>query len=73
MFKISELGVSKFSFPSLYLFHIENPNGMPILPLTLKLELRHFGKCVVLESGIQLAFSVWKGRSERKPKFNTLK
>jgi hypothetical protein len=51
MFKTSHLGVSKFGFLSLCSFRTENPNGMPILPLTPKLKLRHFGNGVVLESG----------------------
>jgi hypothetical protein len=33
MFKTSHVGVSKFGFLLLCLFHAENLNGMPILPL----------------------------------------
>jgi hypothetical protein len=73
MFKTSHLGVSKFGFLSLCSFCTENHNEMPILPLTPKLKLRHFGNGVVLESRIKLAFSVRNGQSERKPKFDTPK
>jgi hypothetical protein len=70
MFKTSHLGVSKFGFLSLCPFCTENPNGMPILPLTPKLKLRHFGNSVVLESGVKLAFFVRNGQSKGKPKFD---
>ena len=73
MFKTSHLGISKFGFLLLYPFRIENPNGMPILPLTLKLKLCRFGNNIVLESEVKLAFFVQKGQSERKPKFDTPK
>jgi hypothetical protein len=43
---------------------------MSILPLIPKLKQRHFGNGVVLESGVKLAFSVWRGKSKRKPKFD---
>jgi hypothetical protein len=42
-------------------FCIENPNGMSILLLTLKLKLRCFENGIVLESGVKLAFSVRNG------------
>jgi hypothetical protein len=58
MFKISHLGVLKFGFLSLCSFRKENPNEMPILPLTPKLKLRRFGNDVVLDSMVKLAFSV---------------
>jgi hypothetical protein len=61
MFKTSYLGVSKFGFLSLRPFRTENPNGMPILPLTSKLKLHHFGNGIVLELEVKLAFSVYKG------------
>jgi hypothetical protein len=70
MFKTFYLGVLKYGFLSLCPFRTENPNGMPILPLTPKLKLRHFGNGVIFESGVKLTFSVWKGQSERKPKFD---
>jgi hypothetical protein len=73
MFKTSHLGVSKFDFLSLCPFHTEKPNAVPILPLTPKLKSCHFGNGVVLELGVKLTFSVWKGQSERKPKFDTTK
>jgi hypothetical protein len=55
MFKTSHLGVSKFGFLSLCLFRTENPNKMPILLLTQKLKLSHFGNGVVLKSRVKLA------------------
>jgi hypothetical protein len=58
MFKAFHLGVSKFGFLSLYPFRIENPNRMPILPLTPKLKLHRFENGIVLDSRIKLAFSV---------------
>jgi hypothetical protein len=73
MFKTSRLGVSKFGFLSLCPFHTKNYNGMPILLLTPKLKLRHFGNYIVLESGVKLAFFIRKGQRERKPKFDTAK
>jgi hypothetical protein len=73
MFKTYHLSASKFGFLSFYPFRIKNLNGMPILPLTPKLKLRRFGNGVVLELGVKLAFSIWKGKSERKPKFDTFK
>jgi hypothetical protein len=73
MFKTYHLSVSKFGFLSFCPFRIKNLNEMPILPLTPKLKLRYFGNGVVLESGVKLEFSIWKGKSERKPKFDTSK
>ena len=49
MFKTSHLDVSKFDFLSLCLFHTENLNGMPILPMTPKLKLHRFENDVILE------------------------
>jgi hypothetical protein len=75
-FKTSHLGVSKFDFLLLCPFQIENPNGMPILPLAPKLKPRRFGNGVVLESGVKLALRrifCTKEESEGKPKFNTPK
>jgi hypothetical protein len=73
MFKTFHLGVSKFGFLSLCPFHTENPNGMPILPLTPKLKLHRFGNGVVLELGVKLLFYVRNGQNERKSKFDTPK
>jgi hypothetical protein len=64
MFKTSHLGVSKFSFLSLYSFCTENPNEMLILPMTSKLKLRHFGNGLVFESGVKLTFFVRNGQSK---------
>jgi hypothetical protein len=73
MFKTFYLDVSKFNFLSLCPFCIENPNGIPILPLTQKLKLCRFENGAILESVVKLAFSVRNGQSERKSKFDTPK
>jgi hypothetical protein len=58
MFKIFQLGVSKFDFLSLYPFCTKNFNEIPILPLTSKLKLCHFENNIILELKIKLIFFV---------------
>ena len=73
MFKTSHLDISKFDFLLLCLFHTENLNGMPILPITPKLKLHRFENDVILELRVKLTFFVRNEQRERKSKFNTPK
>jgi hypothetical protein len=55
MFKISHLGVLKFSFLSLYPFRTENHNRILILPLTPKQKPHCFENGIILELWVKLA------------------